>query len=117
MIYPTRLGENGPGGYGKQFTCLTAPNYSMSSPQNVTDNENIRKLKAKEAKTFAHGPEGSLSLAEASSKYGCPYKTLYNNVRLGNLAATMMSGDFFVTKENLIDFINNRWHPRARKAS
>ena len=54
MKYPTTLGENGPGGYGTQFLCITAPNFSLYGPVSARADEPApEKAAAREAELEA----------------------------------------------------------------
>ena len=108
MKYPTTLGENGPGGYGKQWTCITATNYSNVAPES-------KPKKDKPAETHREkrpAPEGMIRLPDAAAQYGCPYKTLYMAVKNERLHAVMHKGDYVIRITDLLDFIDTKWRGR-----
>ena len=120
MIYPTRLGENGPGGYGKQWTCITAPNYSLRDPiANKRNSDAVTSRKNPQSRAYVRkpAPEGTIRLPDAAAKYGCPYKTLYYAVKAGRVKATKDKSDYIVTAEAMEDFVKNVWRPKNRRRS
>lgn len=73
MKYPAILGENGPGGYGKQWLCITAPNFSLVSPiQGGSASKASTEKSAHDHPAPRPAPAGMLRLPEAAKKYGVP---------------------------------------------
>ena len=118
MKAPTILGENGPGGFGSQWLCLTAPNYSSREPVGKKRQHGIvTSQKNPQARDYVRkpAPEGTIRLPDAAAKYGCPYKTLYYAVKSGRVKATLDKSDYIVTAEAMEDFVKNIWRPKNRR--
>ena len=113
MKYPATLGENGPGGYGTQWTCITATNFSIVAP--VYDKPVKEKPAVVHEKKYPVGPEGTVPLKLASARFGCPYSTLYNAQLAGKFRTVMQKGCIFAFEEDVETFVKYAW--RGRKSA
>ena len=106
------VGENAP-----KWLCIESRNFSTSTPHEYPVDWKERKARQLKRMTFAHGPVGTISLVEASKRYGVPYKTIIKYVKSGKINAVIVHSDFFITANDLLDFMKHDWKPKPRKAS